>query len=137
MSDSSVSRLPLGGRRNLDPVAGYLRGEENDHRTAGQFIGWIIGRAEKKLRVKIGDEYQKHSVAIATMEQVQAPLAVWANRGTHSFDASPTEAMKLINQCEAALSVFNCDQCNTPVWFTKVGDREVLHCQCEKLQWKN
>jgi hypothetical protein len=116
----------------------YLRGEDNDHRTAGQFIGRLRGKASKAFRVRDGEgNYAKNEAAVAALGEIEQPLQVWANRGTHTFSASPTEAAVLIARCEKALAAFVCPNCGTPVWFCKVGDAEVLECRCGGLRWKD
>jgi hypothetical protein len=120
----------------------FLRGDENDHRTAGQFITRISGRAKRAFYLRSGDAglsgagYEKNTNAAAALDTVAPQLAAWANRATHTFSASPDEAKVVIDNCEAALAVFQCDGCHTPVWFCSVSDTGNLECRCGKLQWR-
>ena len=108
----------------------FLRGDENDHRTAGQFITRISGRAKKAFYLRPGQAgspgtgYEKNTSAVAALDTIAPQLAAWANRATHTFSASPDEAKVVIDNCEAALAVFQCDGCHTPVWFCSVSDKE-------------
>ena len=116
----------------------FLRGDENDHRTAGQFISRVTARVRKGLHIKTGPTgaYEKHLAAAAALDLIAPQLAAWANRGTHTFSASPTEAAVLIDNCEAALAVFQCNGCNTPVWFLEVTSSSDLECRCGGLKWR-
>jgi hypothetical protein len=121
----------------------YLRGGDNDHRTAGQFIGRIASQAKKSLYVKDGTaqkgpepSYTKHLGAFAALAAVEPQLAAWANRGTHTFSASPDEAKTLIDNCEAALQAFDCKMCNTPVYYATVTKPDRLQCRCGDIQWR-
>ena len=116
----------------------FLRGDDNDHRTAGQFISRVTGRAKKGLHIKSDSTgaFEKHVAAVAALDLVAPQLAAWANRGTHTFSASPTEAAVLIDNCEAALAAFQCSGCQTPVWFLEIESSGHLECRCGGLQWR-
>jgi hypothetical protein len=114
----------------------HLRGDENDRRTAGQFMPRIIGRAKKALRVRMPDKsYVKDAKKIELLQTVEPQLAAWANRATHTFSASKSEAETVINNCERALDVFKCESCGGPIWERKSADG-TLECRCGELQWK-
>ncbi|MDR7225060.1 ABC-type lipoprotein export system ATPase subunit [Aminobacter aminovorans] len=127
----------------LEVPVPFLRGDENDHRTGGQLIGRISGRAKKSFFIRTGDqhaaggEYAKHTTADASLDMVTPQLAAWANRATHTFSASPDEAKAVIDNCEAALSAFQCDSCGSPVWFCTIANSGNLECRCGKLQWRS
>lgn len=117
----------------------YLRGDDNDHRTAGQFIGRIAGQVKKSFYVRnIANEpaYVKNAAAVAPLDTVTPQLAAWANRGTHTFSASPEEARTLVSNCEAALQVFDCKGCGTPVYYMSIEDNDRLQCKCGAMQWR-
>jgi hypothetical protein len=145
-AESKVRRIMDQGlaeiAERLEVPMPFLRGDENDHRTAGQFITRISGRAKRAFYVRIGDAglsgaaYEKNAAAAAALDTVAPQLAAWANRATHTFSASPSEAEIVIDNCEAALSVFQCGRCQTPVWFCAVSDTKNLECRCGKLQWR-
>jgi DNA repair exonuclease SbcCD ATPase subunit len=122
----------------------YLRGDGNDHRTAGQFIGRLTGQAKKSFYVRDASSssgstepiYSKNAPAVASLEAATLLLAAWANRGTHTFSASPDEARTLIDSCEAALNAFDCAGCNTRIDYSLIEDKKRLHCRCGQLQWR-
>ncbi len=116
----------------------HLRGDENDHRTAGQFIPRLISRANKAFRLKSADgtTFVKNNDAIRALEAVAPQLVTWVNRATHTFSASRSEAETVINNCERALDAFRCEDCGTPVWHRK-ADTGVADCQCGRLRWKD
>jgi DNA repair exonuclease SbcCD ATPase subunit len=128
----------------LEITMPYLRGDGNDHRTAGQFIGRITGQVKKSFYLRndtSGSDsaegtYGKNTAATAALEAATPLLAAWANRGTHTFSASSDEARVLIDSCEAALNAFNCLGCDTPVYFSTLNSNDRLECRCGKLQWR-
>jgi hypothetical protein len=119
----------------------YLRGGANDRRTAGDFVGRLASRAKqsfyKREIVQQGKAptYSKHSAATSALEVITPQLAVWANRGTHTFSASSNEAGALIDNCEAALKTIECT-CGTPVYYSAIEATDRLQCQCGELQWR-
>jgi hypothetical protein len=113
----------------------HLRGDDNDHRTAGQFLVALERAATKSFRKKGVDTYEPHAFALAAIKKAKPELAIWGNRGTHSFSGSLTEAEDLISGCEAVLSSFMCDSCGTPVGaFDSTGGK--VECRCGSLQWR-
>ncbi len=120
----------------------FLRGDENDHRTAGQFVGRISSRAKKSFHIRnhAGSEasssYEKYTGGSAALDNVAPQLAAWANRATHTFSASPDEAKVAIDSCEAALAAFQCEDCKTPVWFCSIKETENKECRFGNLRWK-
>jgi hypothetical protein len=121
----------------LEVTMPYLRGDENDRRTAGQFVPQIIARAKKKFKIKDGSgNYEPNNTAVAALEAVQPQLATLANAATHTFSSSKTEAESIIDHCERALAAFDCDDCEKPVWYLEDTDRGNHRCDCGKLRWK-
>jgi hypothetical protein len=128
----------------LEVAMPYLRGDGNDHRTAGQFIGRLVGQVKKSFYLRDDTSisgsaeltYSKNAAAVAALESATPLLAAWANRGTHTFSASPEEAKTLIDSCEAALNAFSCAGCDTPVYFSTLNSNDRLQCRCGKLQWR-
>jgi energy-coupling factor transporter ATP-binding protein EcfA2 len=121
----------------------FLRGDRNDHRTAGEFIGRITGRAKKALKVRRSADprtglpiLEAHSGGVLALERVAPQLAAWANRATHTFSSSPTEAEVIIDNCEAALGSFSCQGCHTDVWYALTDEGNTLQCRCGDLVWK-
>lgn len=113
----------------------HLRGDDNDHRTAGQFLVALERAATRSFRKKSGDAYAPHAEALAAIKKVKPELAIWGNRGTHTFSGSTTEAEDLINGCEALLSSFMCDGCGTPLGvYESTGGK--VECRCGTLQWR-
>jgi hypothetical protein len=145
-AESNVRRIMDQGlaeiAERLEIPMPFKRGDDNDHRTAGQFIVRISGRASRNLKVRSGTDsktgkptYEKNSASMQALELIIPQLAAWANRATHTFSASSTEAATIIDNCEAALAVFDCAECNTSVWHCKIEEKNDLECRCGKLRW--
>lgn len=113
----------------------HLRGDDNDHRTAGQFLVALERAATRSFRKKAGVAYAPNEEAIAAIKRTKPELAIWGNRGTHTFSGSTTEAEDLIEGCEAVLGAFMCDGCGTPVGvYDSTGGK--FECRCGALQWR-
>lgn len=113
----------------------HMRGDDNDHRTAGQFLVALERAATKSFRKKAGDAYVPNADALAAIKKTKPELAIWGNRGTHTFSGSTTEAEELIDGCEAVLGAFMCDGCGTPVGvYESTGGK--VECRCGNLQWR-
>lgn len=113
----------------------HMRGDDNDHRTAGQFLVALERAATKSFRKKAGDAYVPNADALAAIKKTKPELAIWGNRGTHTFSGSTTEAEELIEGCEALIGAFMCDGCGTPVGvFDSTGGK--VECRCGNLQWR-
>lgn len=113
----------------------HMRGDDNDHRTAGQFLVALERAAAKSFRKKAGDAYVPNADALAAIKKTKPELAIWGNRGTHTFSGSTTEAEELIDGCEAVLGAFMCDGCGTPVGvYDSTGGK--VECRCGNLQWR-
>lgn len=113
----------------------HLRGDDNDHRTAGQFLVALERAAKRSFRVKAGDTYVANDPALSAIKKTKPDLAIWGNRGTHTFSASVIEAEELIDGCEAVLGSFMCNTCDTPVGvYDSTGGK--IECRCGNLQWR-
>lgn len=114
----------------------HLRGDDNDHRTAGQFLVALERAAARSFRTRSGSEYIPNTSALDAIKKIKPELAIWANRGTHTFSGSTTEAEDLIDSCEAVLGAFICGGCETPVGAYKSTGGKV-ECRCGILQWRS
>lgn len=113
----------------------HLRGDNNDHRTAGQFLVALERGTKRSFRRKEGDTYIANDSALAAIRQTKPQLAIWGNRGTHTFSGSTTEAEDLIDGCDAVLSSFVCVSCGTSVGvYPSTGGK--VECRCGNLQWR-
>ncbi len=116
------------------PVA-HMRGDANDHRTAGHFLVAIERLAGKAFKRREGADYVSNTSALDAIRKSKPELSIWANRGTHTYSGSTTEAEDLIDGCEEVLNSFTCQACNTPVGaFPSSGGK--LECRCGVLQWR-
>lgn len=114
----------------------YLRGEKNDRRIAHDFLKRVVSDGKKCFQVKAETDYAAHTTAIAACEEADGLLVSWANRGSHTFDLTPSEATKLIDACEKALECFKCSSCGKGVWFADAENAEWRQCQCGQLRWR-
>ena len=114
----------------------YLRGEKNDRRMAHDFLERVVSDGKKCFQVKAETDYAPQTTAIAACEEADGLLVSWANRGSHSFDLTPSEATKLIDACEKALECFKCSSCDKGVWFADAGNSEWVQCQCGLIRWR-
>lgn len=112
----------------------HLRGAANDTRSSGHFILALHRAVPGCFRIRNGGTYIAHDAAVAAVAKAKPQLEVWANRGTHTFSAADTEALDLIESCEAVLGLFQCDECSSQVG-TKRGNAGA-ECSCGKLRWR-
>ncbi|WP_444666021.1 hypothetical protein [Cereibacter changlensis] len=115
----------------------HRRGDGNDTRTAGHFLialARCIGRAYRKRDE--GGIYAVDPNASEVLARIKPELAVWANRGTHTFSGSATEATDLIEAAQDLLSLFQCSQCGTGIGtFHSTSSR--YECRCGAIQWRS
>lgn len=135
-----------GARRVMDVVLGeiaeqislpmaYLRGNDNDTRTAGQFLVALERQAANCFKIRVGENHVSNEAALEAIRRVKPDLSVWANRATHTFSGTATEAEDLIVACEALLAAFNCASCGTHVGaFEGTGGKK--ECRCGALRWQ-
>lgn len=114
----------------------YLRGDKNDMRHTHDFMLRILADARRCYRIKQGESHVVHESALAVLDRVRPLLETWANIGSHRFDGTTSEAAKLIDNCEQALEVFDCDKCGRSVWFANVESKRWKQCECGRLQWQ-
>lgn len=114
----------------------YVRGEKNDQRMAHDFLERFSSDGKKCFKIKEGGGYVPYERAIGLFEAADTRLIIWGNRGSHSYDVTPTEAANLIEACEAAYDAFFCKGCNKRVSFAKTGD-DIHQCSCGQLQWRS
>lgn len=113
----------------------YLKGGENDHRTAGQFLVALEQRIKKSYKVKKDDNYENFYSAHSIVLNAKPNLAIWANRSTHTFSGSSQEASDLIDSCEKVLQLFYCDKCQKPIYHLK-EETKFLRCDCGSIGWE-
>jgi energy-coupling factor transporter ATP-binding protein EcfA2 len=114
------------------PVA-HVRGDLNDYRTAGEFLVALERTAGRAFQRKNGSGYAASSDAVDAVRRVKPEMAIWANRGTHTFSASTAEAEELIGASQQLLKVFTCDGCSSPL----SGDNSTkIECRCGNLRWR-
>ncbi len=114
----------------------FVRGDGNDHRTAGQFLVALEKATARCFRTKVDGNYVSNSSALEAIRKSKPELAIWGNRGTHTFSGSVREATDLIDSCEAVLNSFVCQDCNTALGMVKVAGNK-RECRCGRLQWKS
>jgi energy-coupling factor transporter ATP-binding protein EcfA2 len=114
----------------------YLRGERNDHRMSNDFLERLIGDGAKCLQKKSGNDYPIYAAGLEELTAAHRLLVTWANRASHTQDATPAEASKLIDACEKALAVFHCGGCEKHLWFSDADGPEWTQCQCGDLRWR-
>lgn len=112
----------------------HVRGNANDRRSTGEFILALHRAAKDCFRLRAEGSYVRHDAAVAIIAKARPQLDVWANRSTHTFSGSETEAMDLIETCEAVTSLFQCDECGSRIGI-KEGNAGA-ECGCGKLRWK-
>jgi hypothetical protein len=114
----------------------YLRFDKNERRTAHDFLEQIVANGKRCLQKSAGDNFAIHEDAITALNEADALLVSWANRGSHSFDVTPPEAARLIDVCEKALSFFKCPSCGKYVWFADARGAELIQCKCGGIRWR-
>jgi len=114
----------------------YLRGEKNDRRMAHDFLERVVSDGKKCFQVKAETDYVAHTTAIAACEEADGLLVSWANRGSHTFDLTRSEATKLIDACEKALEFFKCSSCGKGVFFADAQNSEWVQSQCGQIHWR-
>ncbi len=112
----------------------YRRGERNDTREAHQFLERISADGKRALKRKTNGTLAIDTAGIALIDDADALLVTWGNRGSHTTNVTQSEAEKLLSTCEAALNVFVCTSCGKKIWHAQAGSDK--QCQCGELQWK-
>ncbi len=114
----------------------YLRGDKNDRRMWSEFLDRLIADGKKCLQKKNGTDFVCHTAALDTLDHSRRLLVSWGNKSSHSPDVVRPEAAKLIELCEQALEVFQCEGCEKSLWFANAGNAEWVQCQCGDLRWR-
>jgi hypothetical protein len=114
----------------------YLRGDRNDRRNYSDFLPRLMADGKKCLQKRSGDQHDSYTAGLAHLEEASRLLVSWGNKGSHSFDIVRPEATRLIDSCETALDVFQCDRCAKSIWFAHVVSSEWMQCQCGSLRWR-
>jgi hypothetical protein len=74
----------------------YLRFDKNDRRLAHDFLDRLIADGKKCFQKSVGKDFPAHEDAIEALSNADKLLVSWGNRGSHSFDVTLPEAIKLI-----------------------------------------
>jgi energy-coupling factor transporter ATP-binding protein EcfA2 len=114
----------------------YRRGENNDRRTAHDFLERLIIDGKDHFQIQANGKWEPYATAIQTLESADSLLKTWGNKASHTFDVVRPEATKLIDACEAVLDIFRCLSCKKNVSYAKVGGDKVYQCGCGQLRWK-
>jgi hypothetical protein len=114
----------------------YRRGERNDLRIWSEFLNRLRADGKKCLQKMSGNDFPVYAAGLALLDDADRLLVSWGNRSSHSKDVERNEAVKLIDACEKALSVFICQGCKKPVWFADAGGAEWVQCRCGELRWR-
>jgi hypothetical protein len=113
-----------------------MRGERNDHRMWSDFAERLLADGKKCLQKKSGNDFPNYTAGLDALESARRLLVSWGNRSSHSLDMVRSEASKLIDACETALGVFECDGCKQPLWMADAANKEWVQCQCGELRWR-
>lgn len=114
----------------------YKHGLRNDHRMAHEFLE-VLAKASSSAfqRRNDGGLYVVDSSVARQLLDTDKLILAWANRGSHSFDVTRTEAEKLLNTCETALALFRCSVCEKNIF--KLDDANgTKQCECGAIQWR-
>ena len=114
----------------------YLRADKNDRRMAHDLLERIVADGNKCFQVRVGTDYAPHTDAIEALDTADRLLVALGNRGSHTFDITPSEAEKLIDACEKAREFFKCLSCGKGVWFANSESSALVQCQCGQLRWR-
>lgn len=114
----------------------YRRGDKNDRRVAHDFLRRLVGDGKKCFKIRCGEDYKTYTEAIDAFKRADRLLVSWGNRGSHTFDVVPSEAIRLINVCEEALSGFKCSVCGKDVWYADAEGSKSVQCQCGRILWR-
>ncbi len=113
----------------------YLFREKNDNRVAHDFLQRILSDGKKCFVIKSGENVAIYEEGLKKIKEVDQELIAIANRASHTYSATKTEAIDLINKCEVALEVFNCKNCGKLVTQKEDTNGEQVQCECGQLKW--
>ena len=114
----------------------YRRGDNNDKRTAHEFLERLIVEGKDHFQIKVGAKWEANSSATAKFAVVDGLLVTWGNKASHSFDVVRPEATKLIDACEEVVGLFTCASCKKKVWHATVSGDKACQCECGQLRWR-
>jgi energy-coupling factor transporter ATP-binding protein EcfA2 len=114
----------------------YRRGDNNDRRTAHEFLERLTVDGKDRFEIKINGKWEPHNGALKKFEAADVLLMTWGNKGSHSFDVVRPEATKLIDACEDVVGSFRCASCKKTVWYATVSGGKACQCECGQLRWR-
>ncbi len=114
----------------------FLRGDKNDKRMANEFLERLVSDGEICFQIQQGENHTVYVAGLDMIKEASKLLVSWANRASHTFDIVPSEAIKLIDTCEAALGCFKCTSCGKFIWSANVANQKRVQCECGKLRWR-
>jgi hypothetical protein len=114
----------------------YRRGDNNDKRTAHDFLERLMADGKDGFQVKVDGKWEPHKAALEKFEAADRLMITWGNRASHSFDLVRPEATKLIGACEEVVESFRCASCKKPVWHAAIGGGKSWQCECGQLRWR-
>lgn len=114
----------------------FLRAEKNDKRLSHDFLERLVAAGRRCLEERREGGYIVNEDAIHLLEAADTLLVSWGNRGSHTFDVEPAEALQLIDACEQALECFTCPDCGRRIWFADASSQGLLMCECGRLRWR-
>jgi energy-coupling factor transporter ATP-binding protein EcfA2 len=113
----------------------YLHGYKNDHRMAHDFLEALVSASKRAFQTRKDTMYVPAEEAVRLLGEADRLLVAWGNRASHTFDVVRPEAERLIDECERALSAFDCVACEKPVY--KFDDSAgIQQCSCGALRWR-
>lgn len=113
----------------------YLRAEKNDKRTYSEFLERLIADGDKSFKRKVDGAWVSYPDAVANLKEASRLLVTTGNKGSHTTDVVPVEAIKLIDTCEQALERFTCSSCQKRVWSLVSSNSAWMQCECGELRW--
>ncbi len=114
----------------------YRHREKNDHRTAHDFLAQLISDGQKCFERTEEDKHVPFSEAIEAWRETDTLLMSWGNKASHSFDVTAEEIFDLIDSCEKALKLFECNGCGKPVYKLEDASAKAMQCMCSQLRWR-
>jgi hypothetical protein len=114
----------------------YRQGLKNDHRMAHDFLEVLAGASKRAFQTRQPDGSYKDAVDVTPqLQEAERLIVAWGNRASHSFDITKGEATKLIDKCEAVMSLFKCGACAKPVYKLDDGNG-TKQCECGAMRWR-
>jgi len=112
----------------------FVRGDKNDHRMAHEFLEAILKAAKLSFQQKEEGTYRVYNGALEALEKADSHVLAWANRGSHTFSVTKSEATKLIDICEEAINLFKCRSCKKNLWY--LTNDKLMQCECGEIRWR-